>query len=158
MRKYGKELTNQTITTQELTSDTQVLKEDSNVTIIFKFGRGDEFKMVFFSSSGRSYDRSRLTMQSFCQNVIFFGIYREIYILQKILQLFERRSLDAVFRVPDRLPVCPFTSLLELLSPNWNTAILNPKGTFKIFNRKPFQLFLVQIILVKQKYVKFVHI
>ena len=104
MREYGKKLTNQTITTQELTSDTQVLKEDSNVTIIFKFGRGDEFKMVFFSSSGRSYDRNRLTMQSFCQNVIFFGIYREIYILQKILQLFERRSLDAVSRVPDRSP------------------------------------------------------
>ena len=49
MREYGKKLTNQTITTQELTSDTQVVKEDSNVTIIFKFGRGDEFKMVFFS-------------------------------------------------------------------------------------------------------------
>lgn len=50
MRKYGKELTNQTITTQQMTSDTQVLKEDSNVTIIFKSGLGDEFKI-----SGRSY-------------------------------------------------------------------------------------------------------
>ena len=53
MREYGKKLTNQTITTQELTSDTQVLKEDSNITIIFKSGRGDEFKI-----SGRYYDRS----------------------------------------------------------------------------------------------------
>ena len=28
------------------------------------------------------------------------------------------------------------TPLLELLSPNWNTAILNLKGTFKILNQK----------------------
>ena len=139
----------------------RVLKEDSNITIIFKSGRRDEFKIAFSSPSAARYNIifsrivSVLTMQLFCQNVIFFSIYRERYIYQKMLQLFERRSLDAIFRVSDRLPLSP---LLELPSPNWNTAILNPKGTFKIFNRKPFQLFLVQIILVKQKYVKFVHI
>ena len=137
MREYGKKLTNQTITTQELTSDTQVLKEDSNVTIIFKSGRGDEFKIAFSLSSAARYNIifsrivSVLTMQLFCQNVIFFSIYRERYIYQKMLQLFERRSLDAIFRVSDRLPLSP---LLELPSPNWNTAILNSKGTFKIFN------------------------
>ncbi len=55
MRKYGKELTNQTITTQQMTSDTQVLKEDSNVTIIFKSGLGDEFKMIFSSPKREKY-------------------------------------------------------------------------------------------------------
>ena len=155
MRKYGKKLTNQTITTQELTSDTQVLKEDSNVTIIFKSGRRDEFKMIFSSPSGRSYDRSRLTMQLFCQNVIFFGIYREIYIYQKILQLFERRSFECDFSC---IRSSALTFLLELSNLQLEHRNSEFKRNIQNFQLKTFQLFLVQIILVKQKYVKFVHI
>lgn len=62
MRKYGKELTNQTITTQQMTSDTQVLKEDSNVTIIFKSGLGDEFKMIFSSPKREKYASAAAVM------------------------------------------------------------------------------------------------
>lgn len=45
-----------------MTSNTQVLKEDSNVTIIFKSGLGDEFKMIFNSPEREKYASAAAVM------------------------------------------------------------------------------------------------